>query len=169
MSSARNPLRINVGFILHEEVGYSYELDIELPRHVLGADLEVRQLLGHLAIGRTAQGLLFTGDFSAELDVNCVRCLAPFAQRLDWNLTELYSINEKSVSESGLLVPEDAQIDIGPLLREYALLEIPIKPLCQPGCRGLCSTCGEDLNVRDCGHRREDGRSPFAALKDFVN
>jgi uncharacterized protein len=168
MSNPRNPFRINVGFILHEEVGYSHEFDFELPEFSLGDDLEVRELAGHLIIGRTAQGLLFTGRFSARTQLGCVRCLGPFAQTLGWSFTEMFSINERSLSESGLLVPEDAQIDLQPLLREYALLEVPINPLCKPGCLGLCPICGEDRNLRDCGHRPESGQSPFAALSDFL-
>ena len=169
MNNPRHPLRINVGFLLHEEAGYSHEFDFDLPAFRLGVDLEVRELLGHLTIGRTAQGLLFTGDFSAQTDLSCVRCLAHYSQLLRWRLTEVFSINEKSLSDSGQLVPEDAQIDLQPLTREYALLEIPINPICRPDCRGLCPVCGEDLNQRDCGHRPENGLSPFAALRDFLN
>ena len=69
----------------------------------------------------------------------------------------------------GSMVPEDAQIDLAPLLREYALLEVPIKALCRQDCRGLCPECGQDLNQSDCGHRPVGGTSAFAALRDFVN
>jgi uncharacterized protein len=169
MSNARNPLRLNVGFILHEEVGYSHEFGFDLPVLSLGSDLDVSQLSGALTIGRTAQGLLFTGDFSAQTELSCVRCLGLFTQHLKWDITELYSINERSVSDAGLIVPEDAQIDLRPLMREYALLEIPMKPLCRPDCLGLCRVCGEDLNLRDCGHQPDSGESPFAALSDFLN
>ncbi len=65
-------------------------------------------------------------------------------------------------------MPEDAQIDLQPLMREYALLEIPINPLCRADCRGLCPVCGEDLNRQDCGHQAESDQSPFAALGDFL-
>jgi uncharacterized protein len=169
MSNARNPLRINVGFILHEEVGCSHDFDFDLPKISLGADLEVRQLSGNISIGRTAQGLLFTGRFSAQTELGCVRCLSLFTSLLEWNFTDLFSINERSLSESGLLVPDDAQIDLQPLMREYALLEVPINPLCRPGCLGLCPVCGEDLNSRDCGHRTDSDHSPFAALNDFLS
>ena len=71
------------------------------------------------------------------------------------------------MTESGLLVPEDGQIDLEPLLREYALLEFPISPVCKPDCKGLCPVCGENLNRTDCGHRPETD-SPFAVLKDLL-
>lgn len=168
MTNTRYPLRLNVGFILHEEAGYSYEFSLDLPRIQLGEDLVLSQLAGSITVNRTAQGLLFTGTSSASTELTCVRCLKPFEQRLEWTLTELYALTEKSVSESGLLVPEDAQIDLEPLIRDYALLEVPIKPLCRPDCKGLCPVCGQDLNLRDCGHRRESDTSSLAALKDFL-
>ncbi len=168
MSNPNRPLRLNVGFIIHEEVGYSHEFPLSIDRIVLSPDFELRDLEGRLTVGRTAQGLLFTGEFQASTDLECVRCLRPFEQGLDWAMTEVFAFTEKSVSDSGLIVPEDAQIDLQPLVREYALLEVPISPICKPDCRGLCPVCGQDLNVRDCGHRPDAGSSAFAALKDFL-
>jgi uncharacterized protein len=168
VSSLRKPLRINVGFLIHEEVGYSHDFPLRIERIVLGPDLELFDLDGLLSVGRAAQGLLFTGHFSAWTGLDCVRCLQPFNQKLDWSMTELYAFNEKSVSDSDLIVPEDAQIDLQPLIRDYALLDVPISPICRPDCKGLCPVCGQDLNVRDCGHCRDSGTSTFAALRDLL-
>ena len=59
-------------------------------------------------------------------------------------------------------------IDLAPLIREYALLDVPIKPICKPACKGLCPVCGEDLNQVDCGHHRDAEESPFSVLKDLL-
>ncbi len=167
MPNPRKPFRINVGFIIHEEVGFSTEIPFELKKVKL-EDLELQNLQGTVTIGRTPQGLVVQGKFSAETKLECVRCLREFTYPLEWEFTELYAFNKKSVSESGLLLPEDAHIDLAPLLREYALLEVPINPLHDPACKGLCSVCGQDLNVRDCGHRPDDSDSPFAKIKDLL-
>ena len=103
----------------------------------------------------------------AKTDLECVRCLDPFSQLLKWTVTDLYAFDKSNITESGLLVPEDGQIDLEPLLREYALLEVPISPVCKPDCKGLCPVCGENLNKTDCGHRPQ-ANSPFAALKDLL-
>jgi uncharacterized protein len=169
MSNSRRPFRLNVGFIIHEEVGYSHDFEFEFQSIRIGDDLELFAVKGTVNVGRTPQGLLFTGTFGADTVLECVRCLRPFEQELRWTWSELYAFTSKSVSESGLILPEDAQVDLEPLIREYALLEIPIKPICRPDCLGLCPVCGEDLNVRDCGHRRGTGASPFAALRDFLS
>jgi len=167
MPNPRKPFRINVGFIIHEEAGYSHEILFDLEKIKLD-DLELKDLTGSVTIGRTPQGLIVQGKFSADTMLECVRCLKEFKDPLQWEITELYAFNKKSLSESELLVPEDAHIDLAPLIREYALLEIPIKPLHDPGCKGLCIECGEDLNLKDCGHSQESDDSPFATLKDLL-
>jgi len=167
MPNPRKPFRINVGFIMHEEVGYSHEIPFEIEKAKL-EDLELKNLVGKVDIGRTPQGLVVQGKFEADTKLECVRCLREFISPLDWEFTELYAFTKKSVSESGLLLPEDAHIELGPLLREYALLEIPIKPLHDPDCKGLCIECGQDLNLKDCGHSQDIDDSPFAKLKDLL-
>jgi len=168
MPNPRKPFRINVGFIIHEEVGYAHEIPFDLEKIKL-EDLELRNLAGLVTIGRTPQGLVVQGEFSAETTLECVRCLKEFKHPLHWEITELYAFNKKSISESELLVPDDAQIDLAPLIREYALLEIPIKALHDPECKGLCIECGQDLNLKDCGHSQDTDESPFATLKDLLD
>jgi uncharacterized protein len=59
------------------------------------------------------------------------------------------------------------EIDLGPALREQVLLALPPSPLCTEECKGLCPTCGADLNERDCGHRPESTDPRWQALKDI--
>lgn len=168
MSNPRKPFRFNLGFIVHEEVGYSHRIPLEYKKAVLGDDITLVNFSGVIVIDRAQQGLVVQGEFSGNTTLECVRCLKEFEQPLHGAFTELYAFTRKSMSESGLLMPESGQIDLAPLLREYALLEVPIKALCKPDCRGLCPECGQDLNVRDCGHRLHEDDSPFAALKKLL-
>lgn len=168
MTNPRRPFRLNVGFIVHQEVGYKHEFSFEFEQIQISDDLDLRHFEGVASVGRTPQGLIVQANFSAETTLECVRCLNEFDHSLTWQLTELYAFNKKSVSESELLLPEDAHIDLQPLVREYALLEVPIKPICKPTCKGLCSVCGEDLNQIDCGHKDIAEESPFSALKGLL-
>jgi uncharacterized protein len=168
MTNPRKPLRLNVGFIINNEVGYNHEFPFDYEKIRVADDLILRDFVGAAQIGRTAQGLLVTGTFEARFDVECVRCLCAFEQTVHWEMTEVFAFRSKSVTESGLLVPEDAHIDLAPFIRDYALTEVPINPLCQPNCKGLCSVCGQDLNQKDCGHRPDTTDSPFASLKDLL-
>jgi uncharacterized protein len=58
---------------------------------------------------------------------------------------------ELEKDELGTLVVEDEHLDTEPLIAEQILLEVPMKPLCTPECRGLCPRCGADRNLTpDC-------------------
>lgn len=168
MTNPRKPFRFNVGFIIHEEVGYSHDFPFFIEKFTLGGDLELRNIEGVVNVGKTPQGLIAQADFSAETTLNCARCLTDFEQELDWSFTDLFAFDQRSITDSGLLLPDDAHLDLEELLREYALLEIPINPTCKPDCLGLCSQCGQNLNEKDCGHRPEAPESPFAKLKDLL-
>jgi len=168
MTNTKKPFRFNVGFIIHEEVGRSHDFPFEFDEITLGDDLELRNFEGIVNVGKTPQGLIVQADFSAEITLTCARCLTDYIQELDWSFTELYAFDRRSITESGLLLPEDAHLDVEELLREFALLEIPISPICKPDCKGLCPECGQNLNDKDCGHRPEGPESPFARLKDLL-
>ena len=148
----RYPLRINIGFLLGQAVGTYRDFEIELPRLNFSSDLEVQTFRGTARFSRAQQGLLVRGDFRAQVEAQCVRCLASFLQPIHTTFEELYAFNEDNVDESHLIVPFDGYIDLGPLIREYFLVEIPIGTLCKQDCKGLCSICGEDLNQRTCEH-----------------
>lgn len=168
VSNSRKPLRLNVGFIINAQIGFSRDFDFDIPLFKAGEDLTLTDFQGVAKIGRTPQGLIVQGNFTGSAKQECVRCLEEYDQPLTWEFIELYAFDRKSMTESGLMVPEDAHIDLQPLVREFALLEIPIKPLCKPDCKGLCVTCGENLNENDCGHRPDDD-SPFAVLKQLLD
>ncbi|GAB4503835.1 MAG: DUF177 domain-containing protein [Anaerolineales bacterium] len=168
MSNPRRPFRLNVGFIVHEEVGYNHTFPFAFDNLQFEDDLTLRAFEGQAMIGRTPQGLIVQAHFEATTSLECVRCLEAFDLQLHLDMTEMYAFSRKSVAESGLLLPEDAHIDLQPLVREYALLELPIKPLCKPDCKGLCPICGENLNQINCGHYALSGESPFSGLKDLL-
>ncbi|GAB4428580.1 MAG: DUF177 domain-containing protein [Anaerolineales bacterium] len=168
MSKFRNPFRLNVGFIAHQEVGYKHEFTFEFEQIQITDDLDLRNFAGLVKFSRTPQGLLTEGKFDTQTTLQCVRCLNDFEQDLQYHFTELYAFNKKSMTDSELLLPDDAHIDLQPLIREYALLEFPMRPLCKPDCKGLCMVCGVDLNKTDCGHKQTSEESPFSVLKDLL-
>ena len=168
MPNPRKPFRINVGFIIHEEVGYNHDFPFAMERLLLGEDFELQDFSGLVNVGKTPQGLIVQADFEGRTGLGCVRCLTDFMKSMKWSFTELYAFDKRSVTDSGLILPEDAHIDLAELIREYGLLEIPISPLCKPDCRGLCLECGQNLNEKDCGHRPAREDSPFAQLKDLL-
>lgn len=176
----RNPLRINVGFLVKADAGYSRAIEFDVGEMVLSDDFTVTDLKGAVTFGRTPQGLVAQVNLSGRTAADCARCLDPFELAIATDFTELYAFDERSVTESQLLVPPSHQIDLAPLAREYLLLDMPITPLCRPDCKGLCTECGANRNTTDCGHPQaaadappapaDEARDPrFAALKDLLD
>jgi uncharacterized protein len=58
-----------------------------------------------------------------------------------------------------------SSFDLAPAVREQILLALPTAPLCREECKGLCQTCGLDLNQRECGHEPDNTDPRWAALK----
>jgi uncharacterized protein len=148
----RFPLRINVGFFHNLSVGSYRDIHFDFPEIHLPPDLDLKQFSGVVHISRTPQGLLFEGKFEAVTRSECVRCLEPFDLELKTEFDEVYAYQSETFTESGLYVPENGNIDLAPLVREYLMIENPIKPICKPDCQGLCTICGENLNKNTCEH-----------------
>jgi len=151
----RYPLRINVGFLLNQSVGTSRDIHFDYTDVRLTVDFQVSKLEGVARLHRTPQGVLVEADFSAYLIDECVRCLEPFGLDLRTQYQELFSFQYHPTTEPSLVIPEDGNIDLAPLTRDYLLLEKPIKSLCTPDCKGLCTVCGEDLNIHACAHQSQ--------------
>lgn len=166
VANPRKPLRLNLGFFVNAPIGYSRDFDFYFPEFK-DDDLLLTDVEGLIKVGRTPQGLIIQGNFGGKTTLECVRCLTDYEQTLHWEFAELYAFKPEGMTESGLLMPEDAQVDLEPLVREFAILEIPIAPLCREDCQGLCMECGQNLNEKDCGHTPEVD-TPFLALKELL-
>jgi uncharacterized protein len=168
MPNKDHPFRFNVGFIVAEQNGYSRDFPVEISRIQL-QDLELKDVSGSVKVTRTSQGLLVRVKLSAKTTVECMRCLEPFELKLKPDFTELFAFKSKSVTDSGLIVPESGVINLSSLIREYMLLEIPIAPLCRLDCKGLCPICGENQNEVICQHEVEAIDPRFAALQSLLD
>jgi len=169
MNKAKSPLKINVGFVVKADAGFQREFEFDVPEVILPPDTELRDLRGKAEIGRTPQGLVANIEVSAQTPSECARCLDPIDQRIATEFTELYAFNERSVTESQLLLPKNHQIDLAPLIREYLILDMPMTPLCKSDCLGLCPECGINRNHESCSHAIVSSEQPHTELQDLFD
>jgi uncharacterized protein len=106
-------------------------------------------------------GVVVKGTVTAPWAGECRRCLGPVSGELRALVDEVF-VADPEEGQTWPIVHN--QLDLEPLAREAVVLELPLAPLCQDGCAGLCPECGADLNEGPCGCRRP-GRDPrFDAL-----
>jgi uncharacterized protein len=165
----RHPLRLNVGFLLHQNVGFSREFDFDHPHVQIAEDLDVNDLTGELRLTRTAQGLYVSGRLLATLHLSCSRCLAEYRQSLTFEVNDLFVYPPQHATDPLLAIPETAILDLNPYAREGILLDIPIQPICRVDCRGLCPECGNNLNESVCDHPPVELDPRFSVLKTLLS
>lgn len=168
MSQSQSFLRLNVGFIVHQTIGYSRDFDFNIPEIKLEDDLVLKNLSGVVRVTRTPQGLLVQVKLHAVARCACVRCLEDFDQPLTVDFSDLYAFDHRSITDSGLILPENGHINLAPLVREFMLLDVPISPICRTDCRGLCLECGANLNIAPCDHQHAFGGSRSNVLESLL-
>ena len=155
--------------MLQQPVGASRLLPFDYGAVLVGDDLELETLSGSSEVSRTLQGLIVKTTLATLVESECGRCLQPIKIPISTEFTELFVFSHKDRSEDDLVLPEDGFVDLGPIARENLLLEIPINAICKPDCKGLCQTCGQNLNEADCGHREDPIDPRMASLRSLLN
>jgi uncharacterized protein len=131
---------------------------------------------------RMAEDLYLEGSVKGVAELECSRCLARYRH----DLRESYRLILEPVGTRSPADPEAAEalrrdgvclgdeieagwyrgdeIHLGPFVREVISLALPVKPLCNEECAGLCPQCGIELDKIKCDCRETKSNSPFAVL-----
>jgi uncharacterized protein len=114
----------------------------------------------------TGDGYALRLRFEAKLAGACMRCLA--------DATPTFAVDAREVSQPGegeeLESPyvEHGVLDLHAWARDALALALPAQLLCRADCRGLCPTCGTDLNTAGPDHQHEEARDPrWAKLSEL--
>jgi uncharacterized protein len=129
---------------------------------------------GNVRIDRERRDIIVTGRVEASLGVTCGRCLGPATVATGGDFDyRLVPLAKAPVAEETELTPgelemdflEGDSVDIRRIIAEQIYLNVPLKVVCREECLGLCPKCGQDLNVKDCGHRVETGDARWEVLR----
>ena len=132
---------------------------------------------GELGLIRTDRSILAKGTLHTEVEVTCSRCLSLFSCPLTLNIEEEYFPITDVVSGTSLPLPgepgcftidEHHVIDLTEAMRQYALLAIPMKPLCREDCAGLCPNCGHNLNQGPCDCSPQETEPRWSELSKLI-
>lgn len=102
------------------------------------------------------------GRLSARLELQCGRCLEPFAFPVGQELDLFYlphgaeedeeEEDEVELADRDMVVAyyQGERLDLGEMIREQFFLAVPMKRLCREECAGICPTCGANRNTCPC-------------------
>ncbi|RJQ54269.1 MAG: DUF177 domain-containing protein [Actinobacteria bacterium] len=112
--------------------------------------------------------LLVDGDASGMLGLVCSRCAEPFDHIMGVLLNETYCVPLRMQEDEECRAVEGHEIDLGPAVEQAFLLSLPMKILHDEDCKGLCPTCGVNLNI-ELEHEHEAAVNPdFAVLERLL-
>ncbi len=147
---SRQTIRVDLSALAHAPVGRSEDVILDTGPLVL-EEINVASLQGTLHFIRVETEILVKGLLETKVEAECTRCLERFWLPLQLEIEESLSLpGAKITAEKPVRLAENGWADIAPLIRENILLNLPINPLCSPNCKGLCPTCGGNLNRGEC-------------------
>lgn len=124
-----------------------------------------------------SDGIYVSGDITARVEGECVRCLDPVSRDQTFDVSELFlfpeaverAVEDGDEEATEMWTTDGDTVDLEPLVRDTILSEMPFQPLCREDCHGLCPGCGIRLEDAEPGHEHVDIDPRLAALKDLLD
>ena len=126
-----------------------------------------------LEIQKAGDEFFCQGDAIASIRLTCARCLKEFDRELD-NSTNFIVCSKKwhdecraeeDNEEYVFFQGSDLQADVSDVMRQSVIMSISLKPLCSEDCKGLCPSCGINLNDNSCNCQKGKVDTRWEALK----
>ncbi len=135
-----------------------------------------------LFLSRTDMNVSLVGGIYLRMHATCDRCLEefPLDQQIPIHMVMAPAGSFAAPNATADDDDEDAEggsddyhfglyenraLDLDRILTEQIVLAQPMQSLCTPTCKGLCPTCGQDLNDNPCACPPVKAKGPLAALE----
>jgi len=166
-------LAFHVAQLLQAPQGTTRHYTYEVPAEEF-TDLSLtRPVRGEVTLINLGRSILADATYESAVRAECGRCLEPAIIDLSGRLQEEFvptvdvrtGVRLPSVAEDEAF-PIDAEhvLHLDEAVRQHLIMALPMQPLCRPDCRGLCVSCGIDLNRGTCDCAHEVADSPFGVL-----
>ena len=154
-----DPLTFAVSGLLAQLPGTVREYELDAVEVDPGDGLIAAEpVSGTLRLARTNRGLIVDARLVTALAGECARCVRPLVIPIRFRIDEevLPTIDlasgmpvplEEGADPEAPRLTDHHELELRPLVLEAISLQEPIAPLCEPDCPGLCTECGERLEI----------------------
>ena len=154
------PIKYQIGAV----IPFSFDISIadveETVPDPIKVSGEVRNRAGYLMLSMTMEGERFTV---------CDRCLEPISTVVSVPFEAVLADSVQDEEDDSIIVCEDDVFEPDELASSIFILELPSKNLCSEDCKGLCPSCGTNLNVSACSCCNDDIDPRLAALQKLLD
>lgn len=158
-------LSFNVASLLRAAPGTERRYPVDDVTMDIAEDVQLAEPInGEVRLSRTGRSILARAHLTTAIEGYCSRCLKEVVAPVDVDIEEVAvpSIDidtglpvARDENPDALRLDDHHELDLGEPVREAISLAEPITLLCREECRGLCPTCGVDLNT-DTDHSHTD-------------
>jgi len=153
-------------------------LDVELNDPIVAETVKVlAPVRAQLHFDKQESDVIVTGVIEGSFQLQCSRCLKQFNSDISARTEVIYHpFAQNARAEEGQLHGEELdttfyrndEIDTDELLTEQILLNLPMKALCSPDCKGICPQCGADLSIQGCSCKHSETDPRLAVLQQLL-
>jgi uncharacterized protein len=149
------------------EIDFDGELRHSSPLQARGEARLLNHSLGEIRV---------EGDLSVVVDAACDRCLEAIRFPIENHFDLVYmpadeaaAGDEQETGQAGIEVGyyEGGRLAVEEMLREVALLALPMRLVCSETCKGICPVCGQNRNQSDCACARQAADERWSQLRSF--
>jgi uncharacterized protein len=148
--------------------GSMRDVDIAAPVRGIGnGAVEVpanTPVAAQLHLERVSDGVVVRGEIAAHWEGQCSRCLTAVDADVRVHVDELFE--EEPIEGETYRLDHDIA-DLEPMVRDALTLELPLAPVCDEACQGLCPVCGIDRNHASCDCATDEPDPRWAALRSL--
>lgn len=152
-----------------------HELNFNEPVKNLGLEEPFYDsVLCKILMDKSTSQIVINCELAVNAKLICDRCGAEFKRELKNNFQNVYIFSnqpEETESENLIYLSREAdKINLTDDIRDYAILSVPMKILCDEDCKGLCYKCGANLNYESCScEKTQNENSVWSALEKIKN
>ena len=140
--------------------------------HANGNTVSVR-----ISLNRADHNVVMKAKIEGDVFFDCGRCAEETHHSVTHEFTRVFITKKNDIA-----LPEDfddpgsaefsefdgVMLHLEPVIAEEFVLSLPLYPVCDDACRGLCPKCGANLNQGPCGCGNDESDPRLAPLLDLL-
>ena len=164
--------------LVHEKVSFQDSFEPGVVEFAADNIRQIGPLDWSASAERVGGEVRINGSLRTNVETMCSRCLEParseltkafdlFFRQRDEHMFDEDDEIELDEEDTKTAFFTGTQLAMGDILREQVLLALPMKALCKVDCKGLCPTCGTNLNSGSCNCPKEEFSPHIDALLEI--
>ena len=146
--------------------------EILIESNVISIDNVIGRIECTVSCDKTSTGYRIYGNIFCNNKFSCDRCLIEYKKKINTSFNTILTNDSDIVRDKNkdviMFTNSDDFVDLSGILHDIIEIEKPIKRLCSDDCKGICPSCGLDLNHNDCSCKHNSSNNELNKLKDLI-